>query len=359
MYSFALVCLFQLRFDDMPGHANKCFVPGCVSGYKTCKVKASMFTPPTDPDLLIKWQRAIPRSDRVLTMKDRVCELHFDSKLIERKYSCVIAGKIVELDRGRPTLRDNAVPHVFPNLPSYLTKQITNKRKQRTSSVTDSQPCKKAKNRFIPAIDSMPNESELTDHITFTDLCQQSAALCPPSWSKFLDDHCLSFCKLAVIDGQGSVVCSVNITEDMNFTVFYMGRQARIQLNSNICTPNDLSSVFRCLEELHACPGNGEEWLKDVIKNSRVAVREKNTWRHVCCSRLTKKERCVACSNFRRVLQTVAARKRVHAKVRKRALHLRTIDRLRKRIHTFRALSLRLKSSIATANRLLVLFINC
>ena len=129
----------------MPGINSKCFVPGCKSGYKSCCDKVSFFQPPSDPLLLSQWQRAIPRADLVLTRKDRVCEKHFSSELVERKYVLNVGGQTVEIARGKPRLVAEAVPHLFPNLPEYLSKTTPKKRTKRMLPVPMKMSCKRAK----------------------------------------------------------------------------------------------------------------------------------------------------------------------------------------------------------------------
>ena len=59
---------------------RKCFVQNCKTGYDTCGEKLSLFRVPNCQDrgeLIKKWQFAIPRRDRKLSLKDYVCEKHF------------------------------------------------------------------------------------------------------------------------------------------------------------------------------------------------------------------------------------------------------------------------------------------
>lgn len=98
----------------MPG----CFVPGCKSGY----VKGDgrhLFRPPKS--CLGEWNKAIPRSDRVLRENDCVCDIHFSNEMLVKVDSFVIEGKTVELKRNRWKLTENAIPHYFPGIPSYLS----------------------------------------------------------------------------------------------------------------------------------------------------------------------------------------------------------------------------------------------
>lgn len=106
---------------------SHCFVPGCKTGYKTRvksapKVSCSLFTPSAKN--LVLWDKAIPRADRRLSRKDRVCELHFHPQHVIRQYECTVGSDTVVIPRGRPLLHEDAVPCIFPNLPSYLSEKV-------------------------------------------------------------------------------------------------------------------------------------------------------------------------------------------------------------------------------------------
>jgi hypothetical protein len=59
------------------------------------------------------WNSVIQRNDRTLQKDDVVCSLHFKEKDIERYYTHVIDGQVVQIERGNPKLREGAVPSVF------------------------------------------------------------------------------------------------------------------------------------------------------------------------------------------------------------------------------------------------------
>lgn len=84
--------------------------------------------------LLSAWNRAIPRADRELAAKSKVCDLHFHDQDIQKCYVHTINGETVKVPRGKWTLVEGAVPKVFPNLPSYLSKPPEKKRKRRERS---------------------------------------------------------------------------------------------------------------------------------------------------------------------------------------------------------------------------------
>lgn len=106
-----------------------CVVPACTSGYKSSKIKVSVFGFPSDNTLKKKWEHAIPRKNLKITKNSGVCELHFHDDMVVKQFSTIINGKTELLARERPKLNNSAVPCVFPNLPSYLSKPPQNKRK--------------------------------------------------------------------------------------------------------------------------------------------------------------------------------------------------------------------------------------
>jgi len=121
-----------------------CCVPGCRTGYRPTKKETleavtsceriSVFKFPNDENLRKKWIRAIPIQHRIgkklaeftPTPSHRVCELHFTERDFDREST--------DLSTSRKNARDNtllkhirlkpaAIPSVFPNCPSYLSKE--------------------------------------------------------------------------------------------------------------------------------------------------------------------------------------------------------------------------------------------
>lgn len=78
-----------------------------------------------------KWERKIDRKDRKLTRQDKVCSLHFETEFIEYNYHPLTMpdGSVFEMKRERPMLKQDAIPSVFPQYPSYKSKPIPKPRK--------------------------------------------------------------------------------------------------------------------------------------------------------------------------------------------------------------------------------------
>ncbi|XP_040073445.1 uncharacterized protein LOC120845949 [Ixodes scapularis] len=128
----------------MPAKKGRtCFVPLCKGGYKSAAEKVSLFRAPVDPLRRQEWARNIKREDKVLDETCVVCSRHFDERYIEKTFKHVINGELVELDRERPVLTDDAVPTIFPNAPSYLTRPVPKKRKERNLADRGTPPVKR------------------------------------------------------------------------------------------------------------------------------------------------------------------------------------------------------------------------
>ncbi|KAH7966186.1 hypothetical protein HPB49_014222 [Dermacentor silvarum] len=112
----------------MSRRQSHCFVPGCKSGYKSCKEKLSLFGAPKEEQIFQQWQRNIPRADRPLERNAAVCELHFDKQFVSRHFEHTIDEKTVRLERTTPILLPGAAPTIFPNVPCYLSKPVPRKR---------------------------------------------------------------------------------------------------------------------------------------------------------------------------------------------------------------------------------------
>lgn len=107
-----------------------CSAPGCQSGHASVEntaVRRHFFKPPNDPIILKAWETAIPRKNFKVTAKTFVCDILFEPADIVSCYEHVIDGQTVQIPRGRWTLKNGAVPRIFPNIPARLSKAKTAK----------------------------------------------------------------------------------------------------------------------------------------------------------------------------------------------------------------------------------------
>jgi len=97
---------------------SHCFVLGCKTGYatKSAQPKCSLSLLKAPDHKLSIWSSAIPRANRQLTAKDRVCELHFSPEHVICKNKFRVGNGVVVLPRQKPRLHEDAVPCIFSNL---------------------------------------------------------------------------------------------------------------------------------------------------------------------------------------------------------------------------------------------------
>ncbi|XP_047108465.1 THAP domain-containing protein 5-like [Schistocerca piceifrons] len=104
---------------------EKCCAPGCNSNYKSSKEEGyiSVFRFPTEEENRKRWTRNIPRKDWTPSNRSVVCIKHFEECDVSRVEIYKDSdGSCHEFPRQRPLLLPEAVPKIFPGLPSYLNK---------------------------------------------------------------------------------------------------------------------------------------------------------------------------------------------------------------------------------------------
>jgi len=325
---------------------SKCFVPGCKTGYASCDVKASLFKPPVDSVELDKWRRAIPRADRTLSNKDRVCALHFSPDCLQYAYAGNTQSDVCNLLRERPKLVAGSVPHIFPNLPHYLSRPVSRKRTVIDRSGT---VAKKRKMSRAEGVSTYVSEVEGA----FLQLCQNSKSVCPESWCRTFNDNYVCFCKLNVVSDQAHISVSVSISKALDVIAYCEGSVVKLPFSVNIHTKDDVHDLLLKIEKLNPCVGNPDAHLVESVQKSRVGFKDNcGVWRHKHCTRLISDgTRCSGCRKLRRILQTSAAKKKMHSSKRQSwRLRSRTVHRLRNRIHTSKLLVAHLKAKLNTVS---------
>lgn len=130
---------------------SRCVVPGCKSNYDTSLKDEtgtrlttnykSIFHFPKNEELRKKWISAIPRKNWSPTQHSKVCSMHFLETDIMRYDKWLQPDETIQnLLLAHPRLDKNAVPSIFPNLPSYLTKPVPLSRKnpeERRNKITE------------------------------------------------------------------------------------------------------------------------------------------------------------------------------------------------------------------------------
>ncbi|CAN7995555.1 unnamed protein product [Ixodes hexagonus] len=237
-----------------------CCVPGCTSGYRANKTSRHFFWALRDPVLRAAWDRAIPRLDRKLSDKSRVCDLHFHPEDILKTYTHIIDGKMVEIARGKWSLAEGSQPKVFPNLPTYLSKppvkkrklpdrersrpETSDRKKDRTDLTRVSEEC--ASNFDVPVTNDVP---------TMTDI--EEVNLPSSSWRKMMQhDSTGSYVAFFELKAEKKVLLvekCVIVGNDMSVTVSSRGRVAKSYRAVSTVLP--LTELLASIHQLKVCSG--------------------------------------------------------------------------------------------------------
>jgi hypothetical protein len=109
---------------------SKCCVPNCSSNYNSTNTYLTVFSFPKDEEMKKRWIKCIHRESFNPTKYSVVCIKHFaESSIIRVDKMTRNDGSLLEVARKIPKLIKNAVPSIFPNQPSYMTKVSPKKTK--------------------------------------------------------------------------------------------------------------------------------------------------------------------------------------------------------------------------------------
>lgn len=216
----------------------RCCVPGCKSGYdsvQSVSEKRHFFKPPRDAERLARWQRAMPRLDKTLSSTCSVCDLHFRDEDVSKVFEHNICGDVVTIPRDKWALNDDAVPRLFPNCPSYLSKP-TRKRKAPTRrlSPAKSKRRKGLGEQSIPEVSDGNAEAENSVSADNTEpvfdmlssLAKEKQKI--DGWSVDVAQQTALLYKLSIRDNVPRVETSVALSEDLNLTVCANGRSSPV-----------------------------------------------------------------------------------------------------------------------------------
>lgn len=344
---------------------SHCFVPGCKTGYKSkvksgTVVKRSLFSPSTQN--LALWNRAIPRADRKLSLKDRVCELHFHSHQITREDRFTVGGEIVILPRGRPLLHADAVPCIFPNLPQYFSQKVTKPRRilvkqnvetQSNIEVAGNSDIISGNNNRTTAEQLCPPMSfcdlmttaELGPQFSFIELTNGhlcTLAQCPPGWVSRANDSAVCFGKV-VLEGN-CVQCTLCISVSSDEQVSVYNRNRKLPIECKLQSEEQLIKIISKVNSMTECCGATE--VDDVLLNTAVQhsavgfydTKSKKWWHAHCCGIVeSDSHRCRPCKRMRKILQAALKMKEHRSsKMKKRLISARKVRQSYKRIAKLR-----------------------
>lgn len=323
---------------------KKCFAPRCKTGYKSCTEKLSLFSAPKEEERLRVWRNAIPRKDRVLQSTDHLCERHFEPHLVSKTWEAVYNGNVLCQAPRKASLSKDAVPTIFPDCPSYLSKE--KKQRKRPAERQDiTGPFKKHRKQSQELSDPVlqSNVADATKGDDASDMLLHDSASAPLAVVSTFDELFESparvelpsttwgFHKLQV-DELRNVVFSelrrvrepqcaadtshivtwklVDIDQDMKLSVVLMGKPVSHELlgvSREVSTINEITSLLKHLENLHLCGGGPMTKEYPYAQPECAFVDVCGRWRHKKCAQVLSAngscQRCAGLSDTLRVHQ--------------------------------------------------------
>ncbi|XP_077485833.1 uncharacterized protein LOC144096855 [Amblyomma americanum] len=306
-----------------------CFVPGCTSGYRRNTEKRHFFSPPTDPNLLAKWSRAIPRADKVLGKTCKVCDAHFQEGDILKSYKHVINGEVIEIERGVWSLRSDAIPTIFPNLPLYFSSN-RKRRKSPKKRATISRDAVATQSDAAEDIDIEREQPEPVQDscLHVNELVEKSASLrLPRQWrSAALEDENgrrsqIVFYRAGLEADVYTVLKSVVVREDISYVVSARGKLVlTLPMDLAITSLADVEAIVQVVQTMQACHGCTSSRGGTVYHKQCRVLTEAEKGVCIKCAKMTKdlkrrsglkpkKKVCLAAPVLRkRLIRAAAAR---------------------------------------------------
>nr|CAH7769842.1 unnamed protein product [Callosobruchus chinensis] len=218
----------------------KCCVPGCRGNYAKGE-RVHVFSFPTDTELRKRWISAVHRENFLPTQNSRVCHLHFEKNNIlwESSFYDERTGVTVTAPLKNPRLKPEAVPNIFPNCPSYLTKTIWS-RKSRQEKLQDLDN----ENLQIALKSSVDDYSAYKRSVCFENYTEFVNIFntweCPEQWFKVVKSNVVLF--KVEYDPTPIVSYSVIISEHLEIKCYLYSKEVNINING-MTTPFSINNI--------------------------------------------------------------------------------------------------------------------
>lgn len=254
-----------------------CFVPNCNP-----KKKVSFFRA-RNLETLEKWQYAIGRSDRDMTLSDQVCEQHFDKDNIVRYFEHKLKdGTLYRLARGRPCLKPGTVPTIISgcNISPKL-EYLKNKENESNLDVGDSIidcssiDCSSIDCSIIDCSDQIVDD----DYFSFKDIVDNIDKIKFP---------CISWTISNVVEIKKYIIATrwINlrperwlvIDEDLNSKLIYRGREIDTIIFQRISSIDDVNNLLKTVHRYDFCLGVNDNDITScstILETSQLRGRKK------------------------------------------------------------------------------------
>ena len=239
-----------------------CCVPNCNSGYRSAKnkEKIAVYRFPTDSNMLHRWINAIPRKNWNVTKFTRICAKHFSDDDFETASTDKCQSR--QNKRGtqqlkRTRLKANAVPHIFPGLPKYLSKPVHFKRS--TSACSSSARVDKENSHMQMQHEKML-ENDCVRNFNELKNCNNFNLL--SDVIKVEKEHSIQFhyiCCSDGIDTVPSLMASIIIREDLSLDAFVNSVLLPKEMYKHLMTKDRVSTLTEISNVIAFCKNLGND----------------------------------------------------------------------------------------------------
>lgn len=242
LYQSVLNIVFYFSVT-MPRH---CSVAGCRSNYDSEKERTSTFSLPKKEPLRSQWLRKIPTEFSKLKNLV-VCVKHFPESSVIKVDKIMVDGVLKEYPREIPKLIENAIPTIFPNLPSYLSEQQSKVRRlaDRETEILDATVMESiAEHKKFLKENSIATTEDVIKHL-------QGFSEKQDCWVVLRKQEKLALCCMKT-DIECPVVSScIIIEQNLNFTVYVKNikiKENKLPLKGKISTKKKLYDLVLWVE---------------------------------------------------------------------------------------------------------------
>lgn len=252
---------------------NKCCAVNCKSGYVSSVLKNVTFHsfPFHNEELLKLRIRRISRKNYYPTKHSRLCSLHFiESDFLTSSVDSNTTRKKSKEDTLKlKRLKPNAAPSLFPNLPKYLSQDITQ------STRRDNHPSSSRRQDLQQErADTMEHDLFEDEKIsTLNDLATKLQKEKKPSaWTIFNRPSSILLLRMDLSEDvdQARLLSSIVIGDDLNVKVFHREKVVKKEMYQHIVHRESIESVCEVLNLMAYLNAFTEEGIvvRDQLKEA-------------------------------------------------------------------------------------------
>lgn len=213
---------------------NKCSAYGCKSGYSgNNNANISFHSYPLKSDNILKqWIKNNPREGFIPSKHSKICSLHFKESDFIKERSDSNPRRRKNLDKlAKLRLREDAVPTIFKNAPSYLSVQTPKRRKTSalSSNRLGTEIC-----RMQDLEELMKNEDDISELSTEELLQRLKSSPHPSNYDFCIKEDCLLIYIIDIKNNIPTFGASITVNTSKNVFISVHNKSVKKGLFSDI-----------------------------------------------------------------------------------------------------------------------------